>query len=249
MRKQILNQPIDIVDIERVKKSAKNALICQDQFKIITLNPEMVINALSNKEFENALKSSHLIVPDGTGIVWALKLLNPKDCQGLKRIPGIELAESILEEADKLSKRVAIYGGRIQTLEKVINILMKKFSNIIFVKSYDGYQGEEHEAKIAKEIANNLPDVVLVALGTPKQEIWINRFANLFPKSILIGIGGSLDVWSGKKPRAPKWIRDIHLEWLFRTITDPARIPRVLRSLPKFVLMVIKSSLQTKQVS
>ena len=238
MRKYILNQPIDTENIDEAVRLSKNALTEKKQLKIITLNPEMVINALKNQEFKNALDKSELIVPDGTGIIWALKKIYGSECKNIKRIPGIELAEKILSIADELGKKVSIFGGKLHTLNTALKKLKEKHKNIRFVKSFDGYQSKTMDKKIAEEIADEMPDVVFVALGTPRQEIWINKYSYLFPNSIMIGIGGSLDVWSGEKPRAPKWVRKMHLEWLYRILIAPERIPRVLKSLPRFVWMV-----------
>jgi N-acetylglucosaminyldiphosphoundecaprenol N-acetyl-beta-D-mannosaminyltransferase len=240
MRSSILGQPIDIVSIDEAVDLAKNAFQNLCQLKIITINPEMVINASKNLEFQSALNNSHLIVPDGTGIVWALKL---NGNTFVKRVPGIELAERILDIANKLSKKVAIFGGRKEVLEKIVNRFKRIYPKIDIVKAVDGYQGEEKYDEVAEAISQTKPDFVLVALGTPRQEIWINRYSERFPKSIMIGIGGSLDVWSGRKRRAPKWVRNMSLEWLFRIINEPKRISRVLKSLPCFIFAVIKNKI------
>ena len=234
MRKRILDQPIDIVTMDEASYMVKAALINPKQFKIITLNPEMVINAIDNFEFQAAINNAQLIVADGTGIVWALKLNGFKNAV---RIPGIELAENTLSTSNELGEKVAIFGGKKEVLEKAVSVLSTKYPKINFIKTVDGYQ--TNEEAVANEIASTKPDLVLIALGTPKQEIWINKYSRFFPNSMMIGIGGSLDIWSGKKIRAPQWIRDMHLEWFYRVVSEPERIPRVLSSLPKFMFMVI----------
>lgn len=244
MREQILNQPIDTFDLNEVEHLAKMALVNSRQFRIVTLNPEMVINALKNFEFQAAINNSHLIVPDGTGIVWALKLLNPQKFKTLRRIAGIELAERIVQTANELSKKIAIFGGKKEVLEKTIIRLQERYSNLQIVKAFDGFKAQEQFSEIAQNISSCNPDVVLVALGSPKQEIWINNYASLFPRSILIGIGGSLDIWSGIKSRAPAWIRNNHMEWLFRALTEPQRIPRILKTLPQFICMILKEKIK-----
>lgn len=251
MRERILNQPVDTINIDEASHLARMALANSRQFRITTLNPEMVVNATNNFEFQAAINNSHLIVPDGIGIILASKFLNPTKFQDLKRVAGIELAEAIVEAANELSKKVAIFGGKKEVLEKVVHNLKGKYPNINIVEAVHGYQPKDEFDNLALKIASYKPDLVLVALGTPKQEIWINNHASLFPRSVMIGIGGSLDVWSGKTLRAPHWIRNIYLEWLFRLITDPKRIPRVLRTLPVFAWMIIKTKflLQTKQAS
>lgn len=242
MRKQVLNQPIDTFTLNEAAYLARGAFLNPKQLKIITLNPEMIVNATKDIEFQAAINNANLIVPDGTGIVWAFKTLNKET---IERVPGIELSETILEFANQLKKRIAIFGSTRNILDKVSIVLQNKYPNIIIVKTMDGYQGIEKDSEIAEEISNENPDLVMVALGSPRQEIWINKYSYLFPESIMIGIGGSLDVWSGKIKRAPKWFRDNHLEWFYRAISQPKRTSRILKSLPKFVCMVLRDKIQT----
>lgn len=247
MRKRVLNQPIDTFTLDEVAFFAKMALSNPKQLKIVTLNPEMIVNAMKNIELQAAINNANLIIPDGTGIVWAFKTLNKNDPAKIERVPGIELAEKILESANELKKRVAIFGGTQTTIEKAAAIMQNKYPDITIVKTTDGYHGIEKDLQMAEEIADENPDLVLVALGSPRQEIWINKHSHLFSKSIMIGIGGSLDVWAGKVKRAPRWFRDNNLEWFYRAITQPKRTTRILKSLPKFIWTVLIASLQTKQ--
>ncbi len=248
MRKRVLNQPIDTFALDEVAYLVKSAFLNPKQLKIVTLNPEMIVNAMNNIELQAAINNANLIVPDGTGTVWAFKILNKNkeknDPAKIERVPGIELAERILESANELKKRVAIFGSAASTLEKAIHEIQSKYPNITIVKAIDGYQGIEKDSKIAEEIAGENPDLVLVALGSPRQEIWINKHSNFFPKSVMIGIGGSLDVWAKKVKRAPKWFRDNNLEWFYRAVSQPKRTTRILKSLPKFVCMVLALALR-----
>jgi N-acetylglucosaminyldiphosphoundecaprenol N-acetyl-beta-D-mannosaminyltransferase len=198
----------------------------------------MVVNAGENFEFQAALNNADMIVPDGMGIVWALK--KEKGNKKVERIPGVELAQKTLEIANELNKKVAIFGASIDVLNKCVEKIKDDYPNIEIVKAVDGFQGFEKDKEIAEEISKEKPNVVLVALGTPRQEVWINRYSKLFLNSIMIGIGGSLDVWSGMKKRAPGWMIDLNLEWLYRISQEPERIPRLLKTHPKFVCMVMK---------
>ena len=247
MRKRVLNQPIDTFTLDEVAFFAKMALLNPKQLKIVTLNPEMIVNAMKNIELQAAINNANLIVPDGTGIVWAFKTLNKNDPAKIERVPGIELAEKILESANELKKRIAIFGSTQTTIEKAAAIIQNKYPDITIVKTTDGYHGIEKDLQVAEEIADENPDLILVALGSPRQEIWINKHSSFFPKSIMIGIGGSLDVWSGKIQRAPKWFRDNHLEWFYRAVTQPKRTIRILKSLPKFIWLVVTLSLRGVQ--
>ena len=240
MRKRILDQPIDIATFDEAIYLAKTAIINSRQFKIITLNPEMVVNAVKNFEFQAAINNANFIVPDGTGIIWALKL---NGCKNIQRIPGIELSEKILAITNESSKKIALFGSTKEVLEKVTKAINEKHPNISIVKTIDGFHGIEKDLDIATEIAKERPDVVFVALGTPRQEIWINKYSYLFPQSLMIGVGGSLDIWAGKKHRAPLWMRKNNLEWFYRVITEPKRTIRILKTLPIYVFMTLKAKI------
>lgn len=240
MRNRILDQPIDIIQFAEAEFRIKAALFNSNQFKVITLNPEMVVHAEENIEFQAAINNAQMIVPDGAGIIWALKKKGITN--NLERVPGIELSLKALEIANELGKKVALYGSTEETINECTNNLKGVFTNIDFVKSKHGFHESSKEEEVANEIANTRPDLVFVALGTPKQEIWINKYSSLFPNSVLIGVGGSFDIWSGKKKRAPGWMIDMNLEWLYRVSSEPQRIPRILKSHPKFVMMVLKEA-------
>ncbi len=248
MRKRLLGQPIDILNITQATYFVKMALLNPKQLKIITLNPEMIVTAESNIEFQSAINNANLIIPDGTGITWALKVLNPGEYDDVSRVPGIELAEKILASANEFNKKLAIFGSSKQVLEKITTKFSSLYPKIEIVKAIDGFQNEKDESEIAKEISKMIPDIVLVALGSPRQEIWINKHSSFFPKSIMIGVGGSLDVWSGEKARAPEWIQKLHLEWLYRVLIEPKRIPRLIKSHPVFIYMVLKKKFTHQKV-
>jgi N-acetylglucosaminyldiphosphoundecaprenol N-acetyl-beta-D-mannosaminyltransferase len=237
MRKRVLEQPIDVVSIDEAGYRAKAALAEPKQLKIVTLNPEMLVIAEKNFELQAAINNADLIIPDGTGIIWALK---KSGIENAVRVPGIELAEIILDASNKLGKKVALFGSKKEVLEKCLLNLRKKYPDINFVKVIDGYQGKEKDPEVATEIANEKPDVILVALGTPRQEVWINKYSKSFPKSIMIGVGGSFDIFSGKKKRAPLWMREKNIEWFYRIMTDPKRTIRILKTFPYFLWMVLK---------
>lgn len=234
MRKRVLEQPIDVMSIEEAVYIVKAALKNQRQLKIVTLNPEMIVKAHNNIEFQAAINNANLIIPDGTGIVWLLKIKGIET----QRIAGIDLAEILLYLANKNKRKVAIFGGKKNILERCINNFRDRFPDIDFVKAVDGYRNDDEN--IARDIKEKSPDIIFVGLGAPRQDIWINKYSDLFPKSILIGIGGSIDIWSGKKPRAPMWIRKMNFEWLFRLIIDPKRTIRLLIALPTFLKLMYK---------
>lgn len=237
MRKRILDQPIDIISHSEAMYRILTALNSKRQFKIITLNPEMIVYAKDHFEFQAAINNAQMIVADGAGIVWALK---KKGIENLERIPGIELSEKILKAANELGRKVSFFGSTNNVLNLCIEKLKANYPNIEFTKSMDGFQGDDKDREVAQEIAKDNPDVLFVALGTPRQEVWINKYSYLFPNTLMIGVGGTLDVWSGIKKRAPGWMIDLNLEWLYRILSEPKRISRFLKSHPKFIQMVLQ---------
>lgn len=234
MRKRLLHQPIDILSFNEAIARIKSSFLNKTQLKIITFNPEMIIEADKNFEFQAAINNSDLIVPDGVGIVWALKKLQIEE--NISRIPGIELGKKALALANELNKKVCLYGGSQEVLDACIKNLKSIFPNIDFRACFNGYENDQE--KIVEALSKENPNLVLVALGSPRQELWINKCSSYFPQSTLIGVGGSFDIWSGLKKRAPGWMIDMHVEWLYRITSEPHRISRVLKSHPKFIKMV-----------
>jgi N-acetylglucosaminyldiphosphoundecaprenol N-acetyl-beta-D-mannosaminyltransferase len=124
----------------------------------------------------------------------------------------------------------------------VANGWRKKWSNIAIAGMHHGYFDAAIEQQVCEQLQNSQPDLILVGLGVPRQELWIQKYRYLCPNAVWIGVGGSLDVWAGKKNRAPKWMSRNHLEWLYRLYQEPWRWKRML-SLPHFVWCVTKESL------
>lgn len=204
---------------------------------VVTLNPEMIENAKSTPDFSKILTDASLIIPDGIGIEIGLKLLGHK----VKRIAGIEFAHSVIEECAKNSKSIALVGAKPEVISLAAENLQKEFENLKIVYAHDGYF--EDASQIINDLKDAQPYLVLAALGSPKQEIFLNNLKEKLPDSVLIGVGGSFDVWSGCVKRAPKIYRNLGLEWLYRTIKEPKRLKRIFPTLPIFVLRVLKERL------
>lgn len=201
---------------------------------IVTANPEIVYYAKKNTEYMNKLKTADLIVPDGIGIVKASKKLGTE----LKeRVPGIELMENILIEANKLHKRVFLLGASKETVKLCEANLKELYPNIKF-KSKHGYK-DITDYKRLEQVKKFEPDIVFVAMGYPKQEDWIFYNQPHFKNTVFMGVGGSFDVFSGKVKRAPLIFIKMNLEWLYRLLTDFKRIKRIT-IIPLFLLEVYK---------
>lgn len=214
--------------------------IYQNHGQVVTINPEMIEYGNKNAEFKDLINSAELVVPDGIGVKVGLKILGAS----VERIPGIDFGKAILKRAQYLKKTVALVGAEQDVVENAVVNLKFEMPDLNIVYYRDGYFTDENEVR--HDLLSKGPDVVLVALGSPKQEYFINSIKNQLPNSIFIGLGGSFDVWAGKVKRAPKIFRNLGLEWFYRIAKEPERIKRVFPTLPLFIIKVIKERLLKK---
>ena len=202
--------------------------------QIVTLNAEMTMAARANPELGAAIAAADLVIPDGAGVVWALGR------QGLRvrRSPGIELARQLLEYGARHGWRVALVGASPAVMELLRERLEAEIPGLDLAFTIHGYQDPELWPGIEQELQQARPDLVLVALGVPRQETWIQRL-HIGQPGLWMGVGGSFDVWSGTKERAPVWMGRLQIEWLYRLIQEPSRWRRML-ALPAFALEVLR---------
>ncbi len=199
---------------------------------VVTINPEMVLCASRDKEFSDIIQNANLVIPDGIGVEIGLKILG----HNVRRIAGIEFARRLVEEFSKNSLPVAFIGAKPGVAEKAVSNLKKEIPNLNVCYVRDGYFNDEE--KVLEELKNSDAKLILAALGSPKQEIFIAKALKFLPESVMIGIGGSFDVWAGVVQRAPEIYKKLGLEWLYRTIQEPERFKRIFPALPLFVLKV-----------
>jgi len=230
---------IDLVNLSEAIQKAWDFVSSSSSCHVVTLNPEMIMQGEQNTSFGQILKSAELALPDGAGLVWALKH------RGLlvKRLPGIEFSEALLAKAEAERIPVALIGAEPEVLSLAVENLKRRFPGLQFSYTQHGFFPLEEEQAIAEACAKTKPRIVLVALGVPRQELWISRYKALFPASVLVGVGGSLDVWSGQTKRAPALFRKLNLEWFYRISSQPfgkqGRLKRTYKTLPMFVVKVL----------
>ena len=230
---QLLGYNINTFDFEGAVEYA-NSISGQ----VVTINPEM----MSNPDMKEIVNSAELVIPDGIGVQLGLMIYGYK----IKRIAGIEFAHRMLAEAEKNSQSVALIGAKPEVIEKAKENIQKEFSNLYITYVQDGYFSDTE--RVLNDIKIRQPRLVLCALGSPKQEMFISQAKKLLPDSLFIGVGGSFDVWSGMVKRAPKICQTLCLEWLYRTIKEPQRFKRIFPTLPLFVLRVLKERFVPKGV-
>lgn len=209
----------------------------KDQKKsfVVTANPEIVMRTKENKAFKKVVLRADYIVPDGAGIIIASKMMKEPI---MERIPGFELMLDLLDYAD--SHRLSCYflGAKDHVNEKAVLRAKRDYPNLKVAGHHHGFFSIS-DVSIAEQVKTTNPDLVFVALGSPKQEKWINTYYDQFSKGLFMGVGGSFDVLSGEVKRAPeKWI-NMNLEWLYRLLKQPFRLKRILKSMKFMIRMIV----------
>lgn len=233
MSAELLGFNIDTYNFDEAVDYAKKLINSDRVSQVITINPEMFECAEHDLEFASILHSAELVIPDGVGVKIGLRLKGYK----VQRIPGIDFAHKLLEELGDLP--VAIVGAKEEIVTQAIQNLKQELPSLNIVYYHNGYF--DNDEAILNEIKEKSPRLILVAMGSPRQEKFIYRAKKVLNPALMVGIGGSLDVWSGNIKRAPKIYQELGLEWLYRTVSQPERFKRIFPALPLFILKVIRS--------
>lgn len=207
--------------------------------RVFTPNPELLLCASDNEAFASLLCSADLLLPDGVGVLIGARL-------GGKRLPerltGIDSAEWLLSFAAKHGLRVFLLGGREGVAEAAARGLTARFPTLTVCGTHHGYFDKSRDSvenqALLSLVRRARPELLFVCFGAPAQERWIAENADGIPSlRLCMGLGGALDVWSGSVRRAPKMVQRCGLEWLWRTLSEPKRVPRLF-AIPRFLLAV-----------
>lgn len=219
---------------EAVAKLTQDTLQRKRNF-VVTANAEIIMMAQDDKEYKTLLaETADLILPDGAGTVWAGNYLGYTVPE---RVAGYDLYLRLLEEAARNKIPVYFFGGKPGIAEEAAEEGKRRWPGLHVAGCRNGYFSAEEEPEIIEDINRSGAAMLFAALGAPKQEKWLAQYRDRLMPSLLMGIGGSFDVLAGKMQRAPKWMQDAKLEWLFRLMKQPSRFGRML-ALPKFVFAV-----------
>lgn len=233
----ILGVPIDIVNYEGAFDIFKDLLHKENCSMIVTPNSEIVMNASKDENLKNIIKESDLCIPDGIGLIYASKIHN----LGLtERVTGVDFMYKILKYCNDEKKSIYILGGKPKVAEMACKNIKNKFSSIDIKGFGDGYFKSEDEINIIENINRLKPDILFVALGAPRQEMWIHKYKTKLNVKVAMGVGGSVDIWAGTVKRAPQIYQRLGIEWFYRLIKEPWRYKRML-ALPKFMIKVLFS--------
>jgi N-acetylglucosaminyldiphosphoundecaprenol N-acetyl-beta-D-mannosaminyltransferase len=233
----ILGVRVDAVTFDQALALIESFVAGGRPRQVVTVNPEFVMAAQSDAEFRRIINTSALALPDGVGVWWASRHLR----QSLPdRIPGADLVERLAELSAQRGYRLYFLGAMPGVADKAVQVLRNHHPGLIVAGIHGGSPRLEDEATSVARVCAARPDILLVAYGAPAQDRWIARNMERLGVPVCIGVGGSFDYIAGVRPRAPRWLRQLGLEWLHRLITQPWRWRRML-ALPRFVWRVLWS--------
>jgi len=243
---------IDQVDNQETIQKIEEFIVSKKPHQIVTPDTLALLRAGKDPEYHAILKSADLVTPDGAGILWAATTLNyPLP----ERVTGIDIIHNICQLAARKGYSLYLLGSYPGVASEAALNLTKKYPGIKIAGTHHGYfrcedsqncedvkngnnDKNKEEEEIITEIKENRPDILLVGMGVPKQEKWINKNLNRLNIPVCMGVGGSFDVISGRIPRAPLWMQRHGMEWVYRSIKQPNRAFRTL-ALFYFIWLVI----------
>ncbi|MFC2300822.1 WecB/TagA/CpsF family glycosyltransferase [Selenomonas artemidis] len=233
-RVNILGVAVDAVTMPEAVAAVEYYMDARAGVTVATANAEMIMRATKDAALRDVLAAAALVVPDGAGTVWAARHLGHAMPE---RVAGYDLVQELLRRAPAAHRRVYFFGAAPGVAEKAKAKAEQLYPGIEIVGVRDGFFSADMNDAIISDIRTARPDLLLVALGVPKQEKWIHEHLAALGVPVAIGVGGTLDVMAGVMKRAPRWMQKAKLEWLFRGMLQPKRAGRLL-ALPKFVLKV-----------
>ncbi len=201
---------------------------------VVTPNSEIAYMTKDDSKLKDIINKADLVVPDGIGIIKAANILKTP-MKG--KVAGIELGEALIERLSKTEKRIFLLGAKPGVAQTAADNLVEKYPGLVIAGVHDGYFKDD--AEVVDEINASGAEVLFVCLGAPKQEYWMGKNFSALNTKLMLGLGGSLDVFAGEVKRAPEFWIKLGLEWFYRLAKQPSRIGRMM-ALPKFIFAVKK---------
>ena len=231
MRIDILGVGFDNITMEEAVETAMDHISAHRGGYVVTPNPEIVMLCKGTPALTGALEEAALVLPDGVGVIYGARILGTPL---RSRVPGIDFAAALMERMSRTAhNRVYLFGAKPGVAEQAAETLRARYPGLVVVGTNDGYFSDD--APIIANINQAKPDLLLVCLGAPKQELWMQKHAPALDVGMMAGLGGALDVFAGTVKRAPVRWQKLGLEWLYRLLCEPKRIKRMIK-LPIFIL-------------
>lgn len=240
MRQEILGVDFDSLTVDEAVQRALALLDGGQGGCVVTPNPEIVYLCREDARLSRAVNGADLVLPDGIGIIYGAKLLH-RELKG--RVTGMDFSQALMAELSRGGQGLFLLGAKPGVAQEAGERLKKRFPGLKIAGVHDGYFKED--GPVLEEIRESRAEVVFVCLGAPKQELWMEKRRGDLPGVLLVGLGGALDVYSGRVKRAPPVFQKLGLEWFYRLLKEPSRFGRMLK-LPKFLFLAARSSGKSK---
>lgn len=232
----ILGVRIQDVSMQETLDLLRDMILSGEPHHVSPVNPEMVMAARSDKSFHDVLSRVSLALPDGIGILWGGRFLGQHFSE---RVTGVDTVKQLATLACRHHFSFFLLGAAPGVAEKVAEVLQRANPGLQIAGTYAGSPDPKEENEICARIQSVKPHIVLVAYSSPKHDLWISRVLPRLKVPLMMSVGGTFDLIAGVKKRAPRWMRDNGLEWLFRLYQEPFRWRRML-ALPRFAAAVIQ---------
>lgn len=236
----ILGCGVDMISMAQSLKAVEGFISAGKPHHIITLNAEIIYAASRQQPLRRVINQADLVTPDGAGVVWAARFLGHSITE---RVTGIDLTIALAAKAAENNWKLYLLGSQPGIAARAAENMGRQFPGLNIAGTHHGYFKQEETDKIVADIRQSRPQILLVALGAPNQEFWINRYLADLEVPVAIGVGGSLDVLAGVAQRAPDIFIKLNLEWLYRLLKEPNRWRRQT-ALPRFVWQVIRQKIK-----
>ena len=230
----ILGVPVDAITMGEAVARIDGFIEKRTPVLVATANAEMLMRATHDGALRRILQGAAMVTPDGAGTVWAAHHLGHAMPE---RVAGYDMVQELMREAPAKHRRIFFFGSAPGVADKAKAKAEQLYPGIEIVGTRNGFFTAADEPAIIEEIKAAHPDILLAALGVPKQEKWLAKHLGELGVPVAIGGGGTFDVMAGVMKRAPRWMQRAKLEWLFRGMMQPQRAGRLL-ALPRFVLKV-----------
>ena len=230
----ILGVPVDVITMGEAVARIDGFIEKRTPVLVATANAEMLMRATHDGALRRILQGAAMVTPDGAGTVWAAHHLGHAMPE---RVAGYDMVQELMREAPAKHRRIFFFGSAPGVADKAKKKAEQLYPGIEIVGTRNGFFTAADEPAIIEEIKAAHPDILLAALGVPKQEKWLAKHLSELGVPVSIGVGGTFDVMAGVMKRAPRWMQRAKLEWLFRGMMQPQRAGRLL-ALPRFVLKV-----------
>lgn len=239
----LLGARVDAATMDGVMQRVEQMVAGSGAHQIVTLDALGLLRVQRDAGYRDVVNGASLVLPDGAGVVWAARMLGTPVPA---RVPGVELVSRLCALAAVRSYRVYFLGAAPGVPEAAAGTLAKRYPGLIVAGAHHGFFSPAEETAVVEAVRAARPHVLFVALGVPRQDLWIARYRETLGVPVSVGVGGSFDVYAGRLRRAPRWMQQAGLEWLFRVLQEPWRWRRVA-GIPPFVLLVLRERMRRRK--